>query len=190
MHDPASINWRSRGYLPHADAPGMHQHVIFNLADALRGVTIIGEGDAHRQAFDDALDRGLGGCLLARPECAASVQNELLRLDGERYRLLAWCVMPNHVHVVIDQMLDLPGTVRRWKSWMAKEINTITGRSGAVWQKEYFDRFARDEHHLATMIDYVEQNPVVAGLVTSSVDWPWSSASHRDRAGLGPGAPG
>jgi REP element-mobilizing transposase RayT len=122
-------------------------------------------------------------------ECAAIVQDELLRLDGERYRLLAWCVMPNHVHVVIDQILDLPGTVRRWKSWTAREINSLLKGDGPIWQKEYFDRFARHEKHLYTMMRYVEANPVTAGLVASPEDWAWSSASYRTLAGQGPGAP-
>jgi REP element-mobilizing transposase RayT len=123
------------------------------------------------------------------PACASIVQKELLRLDGERYRLVAWCVMPNHVHVVIEQQLDIAGTVRRWKSWMAREINGLLGRSGPIWRREYFDRFARDEKHLQTMIQYVEANPVAAGLVASAVDWRWSSAAHRPSAGQGPGGP-
>ena len=189
MTDFVGINWRSRGYLPHFDAQGMQQHVIFGLADALDGIAIKGEGEDRRQAFDAGLDRGCGECLLANPLCAAIVQEELLRLERQRYRLLGWCVMPNHVHVVIDQTADLPGTVRRWKSWTAREINRACGRKGPVWRREYFDRFARTKQHLQTMIHYVENNPVAAGLVAYAVDWPWSSAAHRDIAGQGPGAP-
>lgn len=189
MTDFAGINWRSRGYLPHFDAEGMQQHVIFGLADALDGIVIDGEGDDRRRAYDVGLDRGLGECLLSDPACAAIVQDELLRLDGERYRLLAWCVMPNHVHVVIDQTSDLPGTVRRWKSWTAREINRAIDRQGQLWRREYFDRFARNEKHLQTMIHYVENNPVTAGLVGAVEEWAWSSASHRPFAGQGPSAP-
>lgn len=123
---------------------------------------------------------GLGECLLWDPRCAAIVQDELLRLDGERYRLLAWCVMPNHVHAVLEQLEDLAGTVRRWKSWTARGINSALGRSGQVWRREYFDRFARNEHHLRTMIDYVEANPVAAGLVANAADWNWSSAGFPE----------
>jgi REP element-mobilizing transposase RayT len=190
MYNVAGITWRSRGYLPHFDVIGAQQHVIFNLAGALDDVLLSGDASERRRAYDTGLDRSLGDCLLSNPVCAGIVQDELLRLDGERYRLLAWCVMPNHVHVVMEPILDLAGTVRRWKSWTAREINLALGREGVLWQREYFDRFARNERHLHTMIQYVEANPVAAGLVASPVDWSWSSAAHRSFAGQGPGAPG
>jgi REP element-mobilizing transposase RayT len=183
------IIWRSRGYLPHFDTTDAQQHVIFNLNGALEGVMLAGDAAARRNAYDEGLDRGIGDCILRDPACAQIVQDELLRLDGQRYRLLAWCIMPNHVHVVVEPMADLPGTVRRWKSWTAREINRVTGRFGVVWQREYSDRFARNEKHLATMIDYVESNPVAAGLVGLPEDWAWSSAAFRPRARRGPGAP-
>lgn len=189
MYRVAGITWRSRGYLPHFDVAGAQQHVIFNLADALHGVTLAGGAEARRTAFDAGLDCGLGECLLQQPECAGIVQEELLRLDGKRYRLLAWWVMPNHVHVVIEPVADLAGTVRRWKSWTAREINLVLGRQGPVWQREYFDRFARSPRHLAAMIGYVEANPVAAGLTNSPAGWAWSSASYRTLAGRGAGAP-
>lgn len=174
--------WRSRGYLPHVDAPGMVQHIVFSLADALPNFAadeLPADPIERIVAFETALDRGDGQCLLANPACAGAVQNELLRLDHRRYRLLAWCVMPNHVHVVIEQIEDLPGTVRRWKTWTAREINRIAQRRGLLWRREYFDRFARNDHHLQTMVTYVETNPVTAGLVASAEEWLWSSVRHR-----------
>jgi putative transposase len=189
MHDFASINWRSRGYLPHFDASEVQQHIVIGLADALSEEIVAPDPVKRLWLFDQALDLGNGDCLLSQPRCAAFVQNELLHHDGKRYRLLAWCIMPNHVHVVVDQMSDLPGTIRRWKTWTSKQINGITGRKGPLWRREYFERFARDEHHLQTMIHYVENNPVAAGLVASSSDWQWSSAGYRERAGQAPGGP-
>lgn len=182
-------NWRSRGYLPHLEAAGRQQHIVFSLSDAIDGASFSGGPADHRRQLESYLDSGHGECLLARPDLAKIVQDELLRLDIERYRLMAWCIMPNHVHVVIEQVEDISGTVRRWKSWTSREINTALGRSGALWRREYFDRVARDEKHLQTMIHYVENNPVAAGLVASAVDWRWSSAAHRRFAGQGPGGP-
>jgi putative transposase len=180
-------NWRSRGYLPHLDAVGQQQHIVFSLSDAVNGALFTGGPADHRRQLEAYLDRGHGECLLTRPDLAKIVQDELLRLDGARYRLMAWYIMPNHVHVVLEQVGDIAGTVRRWKSWTSREINKALGRSGALWRREYFDRVARDEKHLQTMIDYVESNPVAAGLVAYAVDWPWSSAAHRASAGQGPG---
>jgi REP element-mobilizing transposase RayT len=73
--------------------------------------------------------------------------------------------MPNHVHVLIEAFADspLPEVVQSWKSFTAKAINRWLGRNGEVWQREYFDRYIRDDAHLRAVIDYIEGNPVAAG---------------------------
>jgi REP element-mobilizing transposase RayT len=103
--------------------------------------------------------------------------------DAERYRLWAWCVMSNHVHVVAQQMegWESSRVVHGWKSFTANRINRIHGRVGPVWIREYFDRYMRDDDHLWTTIEYVENNPVAAKLVAVAVDWPWSSARLRTK---------
>ncbi|MCX7002081.1 MAG: hypothetical protein NTV22_02265, partial [bacterium] len=55
-----------------------------------------------------------------------------------------------------------------------------------VWQREYWDRFIRNEQHLTTIIKYIHENPVKAGLVTSAEEWRWSSA-YPGSARLQPG---
>jgi putative transposase len=105
----------------------------------------------------------------------------LLHFDEGRYRLLAWCIMPNHVHVVIE-ILDRPSLseiVGSWKSFTAKQANAKLGRSGSFWHADYFDRYMRNEDHLTRTIEYVEYNPVKAGLVEVASIWPWSSARLR-----------
>jgi REP element-mobilizing transposase RayT len=109
------------------------------------------------------------------------VQDALLHFDGERYQLLAWCLMPNHVHVVIE-MLDahsLSDIVRSWKTFTARLANVSLGRSGPFWHADYFDRYMRDEQHFSQTVEYVENNPVKAGLVQTPADWTWSSARSR-----------
>lgn len=95
--------------------------------------------------------------------------------------MVAWCVMPNHVHVLIEQMEGHPlgDVVQAWKSATAHKINGIAGRTGRLWRREYFDRFMRDEDHLTSTIDYIENNPVHAKLVTVANDWRFSSARLR-----------
>ena len=109
------------------------------------------------------------------------MQDVLLHFDDERYRLWAWCVMSNHVHVVAEQREGwaLSRVVHAWKSYSANEINRVHGRRGPVWMREYFDRYMRNDDHLSTTIDYVENNPVAAGLCRAAMDWPWSSAPLR-----------
>lgn len=156
--------WTSRGYLPHCDAALLIQHVTF---------ATVGRGEGIAGHF--------GERLLANDSAASAVQDALLHFDGERYKLIAWCVMPNHVHVVLEQSERHPlsAVKHSWKSFTANQINRIHNRRGAVWMREYFDRFMRDDHHLATTIAYVERNPVAAGYVPRAEVWPWSSAAHR-----------
>jgi putative transposase len=172
--------WHSRGYLPHFDSPETVQFVTFRLADSLPNAVIEGLRlqDEVLQRLDHELDTGLGECWLRRPEVASLVEGALLHFDKERYRLLAWCLMPNHVHAVIEMLHghSLSDIVASWKSFTAKRANAQLGRSGSFWHADYFDRYMRDEGHLARTIEYAERNPVKAGLVEIASDWPWSSA--------------
>jgi REP element-mobilizing transposase RayT len=88
--------------------------------------------------------------------------------------------MPNHVHVVVEMVGgSLSDIVRSWKSFTARKANAQLARSGPFWHVDYFDRYMRNEEHLAQTVEYVEQNPVKAGLVGTAADWRWSSAYFR-----------
>jgi REP element-mobilizing transposase RayT len=190
--------WHSRGYLPHCDTPGLLQFITFRLNDALPQDVLKRLGSASvpacpfqkeqtpaQQALqryklvERTLDAGYGECLLKRPELAAMVQDALLFGDNSRYRLLRWCVMPNHAHVLIElwQGWPLGKVVEGWKSVTARRINAQVGREGALWMVDYFDRFIRDDRHLAAVEAYIDNNPVKAGLAATSDEWPYSSAA-------------
>jgi REP element-mobilizing transposase RayT len=140
------------------------------------------EEDRHRELqrrlarYEDA---GWGECHLKRPEIAALVRDALVRFDGERYRLLEWCIMPNHVHVLIEQVrgFALADIIKSWKVFTAREANAILGRTGRFWMREYFDRRIRDAKHRNQAAAYIRNNPVKAGLCERPEDWPWSSAT-------------
>jgi putative transposase len=181
--------WHGRGYLPHFDSPETVQFVTFRLADSLprdRIEALRSMPDTMLQV-DQELDVGLGACWLRNAEIAALTQETLLHFDGERYRLLAWCIMPNHVHVVVETLEGhtFSDVVKSWKSFTSRQANSRLGRTGAFWKPDYFDRYMRNEDHLMRTIEYVENNPVKAGLVDKAVDWPWSSASP-ERGPSGP----
>ena len=187
----------SRSYLPHFDAARVFQGITFRLADCLprnvidrwREEILLNRRLRTDRARHEELQRriaryedaGRGECHLRRPEIARLVRDALLGFDGERYELLAWCVMPNHVHVLIKQKQGFPlaELVKSWKVFTAREANTILGRTGRFWMREYHDRRIRDEAHLNRAVVYVENNPVKAGLCERPEDWPWSSATGR-----------
>lgn len=192
------MGWRSRGYLPHFDQPGLCQSITFRLHDSvpksvieqwheeltanMNSLASMVDG-ILRQRFMDYEDAGHGQCWLRNPQIATSVEDALLYFDGEQYRLLAWCVMPNHAHVLIETLPSYPlsQVVHSWKSFTAKQANTLLGRNGIFWVREYYDRFIRNDRHLTEAINYIEQNPVKAGLVQNAKDWRFSSAYHDRR---------
>ena len=131
------------------------------------------------------------GFVIIVSQIAASFVEAILH--GERvrrsYDLLAWVVMPNHVHLILRPHERLPEVVRWMKTATAARANRLIGRSGQpFWQREYFDRWIRTSKELASVIAYVEANPVNAGLALNPADWPWSSAS-KDTGGETAGAP-
>ena len=164
-----SKGWHSRGYLPHFDSPEIVQFITFNLADGLPAA--VSRALRLRQLgvedLDSELDTGRGACWLGRSEIASFVQDALLHFDGDRF--------------VIELRDDhtLGAIVRSWKSFTARKANEFLKRAGEFWHADYFDRFMRNEEHLAATMEYVEQNPVKARLVSKAEDWAWSSAALR-----------
>ena len=90
--------------------------------------------------------------------------------------------MPNHVLVVLELLEghSLSNCVKSWKSYSSRRANARPNRCGAFWEADYLDRYMRDEEHLQRTIEYVENNPVKAGLAATPVAWSWSSAARRD----------
>jgi putative DNA methylase len=134
-----------------------------------------------RRRVEAYLDQGHGSCYLKDSRVAGVVQDALLFHDLTKYRLAAWCVMPNHVHLLCS-----PGTghslaeiAHSLKSFTSKEANKSLGRAGRFWQKEYFDRYIRNARHHGKVVAYIENNPVKARLCERPQDWPFSSAWFR-----------
>ncbi len=183
--------WYSRGYLPHLDAgeyrsqfitcrlfDSLPQNVLARIEEEIR---IRKPEHIARERFilaEKYLDKGYGGCFLGNRGVAEIVRDSLLRYDGERYRLLAWVIMPNHIHLLLRQARGhaLEKIVHSFKSYTALEANRLLGRTGPFWMREVFDRYIRDEEHFARTIRYIEKNPVAAGLSYSPENWEFSSA--------------
>ena len=124
-----------------------------------------------RQKIAEYEDAGYGQCFLRDERIAAVMQNTLKHFDGERYQLICWCIMPNHVHVLIEvnEGWSLSKIMHGWRSYTANEANRILGRTGKFWMEEYYDRYIRNDNHLQKTINYILNNPANAGLD----GWPW-----------------
>src|SRR3974390_1405795 len=117
--------WHERGYLPHFDAGAVVQTVTFRLADSLprgyyeKAADITPNKIERAILFEKGIDQGRGNCLLSDPENAKIVREALRYSDGAHYRLLAWVIMPNHVHAMIEQISghSLSTILQTWKSF-------------------------------------------------------------------------
>ncbi len=135
----------------------------------------------QRKKLEEYLDRSHGDCFLRDPRIAALMENTLRFHHGQRFDLLAWVVMPNHVHALFT-VLDTPLSIimQNWKSIMAVAANKLLERSGRFWQEDYWDTFMRDEEQTRKAIHYLENIPVKAKLCRTPEEWPFSSARFRD----------
>src|ERR1051325_1430629 len=101
----------------------------------------------------------------ARASCgvrnAAVVAEALRHFDGDRVSQIAWVIMPNHVHavLVLNPAWSLEKIILSWKGFTARKINPLLGRTGSFWQRDCFDRLARDARHLANCIHHTRRNP-------------------------------
>ncbi|MBL8189392.1 MAG: aminotransferase class I/II-fold pyridoxal phosphate-dependent enzyme, partial [Acidobacteria bacterium] len=187
--------WYSRGYLPHFDGGAISQFVTIQLFDSVpANVLQQWMVELEQQESDETVralilhrkietyaDQGFGQCWLKRPEIAEIVETSLLHFDGERYRLSAWVVMPNHLHFL---MTPLPGhslskILQSLKTWSAKCVNNALQRKGRFWMPDYFDRYIRDERHYSDVVAYIENNPVKAKLCANASEWRFGSAWYR-----------
>lgn len=188
--DPET-GWNSRGYLPHYDEKEVVQFVTYRLAGSLPQKLIerntlllkageISEIEYHRRV-ERLLDQGFGATYLKRPDIARIVEQNLLRFDGEKYRLLHWVLMSNHVHVLLIAMngYSLSSIMHSLKSYTSKQANKVLNRSGSFWSIEYFDRYIRNSDHYCKTVKYIHDNPVKAGLCASAEDWEFGCAGRH-----------
>jgi len=187
----SNLGWYWRR-LPHFDAGETAQFFTFRLFDSLPAAVVKkyreqtkDQGDEgqvlFRKNIEKCLDNGWGSCFLRDPRIAELVVNALLFHHAKLYLLIAWVIMPNHIHFLARPLKDIEiATVAHSiKSYTAHEANKILGRTGQFWQPEPFDRYIRNAKHYVNVIRYIENNPVKAGLCPRPEDWPYSSARTR-----------
>ncbi len=180
-----------RGYLPHWDFEGSLQAITFRLADSVpkeritawkRELVSVSDDQSRQKQLHHRIakyeDAGHGDAILGNPLAAEIIQNKLIAGHPDSYRLIEWCVMPNHVHVMIKLApnVSLSEVVRIWKGGSAAEINRLLNRRGPLWFREYHDRLVRDLDHYHDCRVYIRNNPVKAGLCRTPQDWRYSSA--------------
>ncbi len=164
--------WKRR--LPHYERPHGIYHVTFSTRD-------------HRILTEPARD---------------VVMNSLRHFDGRRYELYAACVMPDHVHVLLQPMVNggdavgepsffgLAEIFHSLKSFTANEVNKLEGREGEqLWENEYHDRLMRSDADVEEKFHYVLSNPWRSDVVGPEEDYSWIWFRGRaEAAGAGSAA--
>ncbi len=135
----------------------------------------------EKEAF---LDAGHGACVMKEGTVRQLAEDALRFFDGSRYRLHAYVVMPNHVHVLFEVLPGYPQNrvLHMWKSYTAKAINKALGRQGRLWQDESWDRLIRNESHYRNCVAYIrDNNPRLACILT-----PCAAAKNTGSTGILP----
>jgi putative transposase len=223
-----------RRQLPHYQQPDSTFFVTFRLANSLPEEVIIhlkeenalqeklllrikDEKDRNKKItdhrkqyfakFDELLDKTGGGFHWLKDERVAEMLAESIHFrDGKEYELFAYCIMPNHVHLVFHvgrnavssnaisssnendvsrigrngvSSYIVTSILQSLKKYTAIRANRILERTGVFWQHESYDHVIRDEKELERVINYVLNNPVKAGLASTWQEWKWSYVYYR-----------
>ncbi len=151
--------------LPHLDIKHHYQFITFRTYDSVDAYLkkLSKQAIPNRQKqllIDEYLDKSTLGAVL---------NNDVLELlcvfikkyHSVLYELIAFCIMPNHVHLLIKPMADLDKLMQKLKGGSANQINEVLRRKGSFWAADYYDTLIRDDRHFSTVYRYIKNNPLV-----------------------------
>lgn len=131
--------------------------------------------------IDRMLDRAVAGPVGLKEPRIADIVVESVKYAADPLRcceLHAYVVMANHVHILLTPHESIAKITKSIKSYSARKANALLKRVGTpFWQDESFDHWVHSEKSYWRIKDYIERNPVKAGLVGAPEDWLWSSAN-------------
>jgi len=181
---PGRMTYYARN-LPHWQPAGKDIFITWRLYGSLPAQfgTPKREDSAGKRfiTYDSVLDlAGTGPLWLSDPRIAECVIAALRKGEvQEMFLLHAYVVMANHVHVLLEPKFPIARITQMLKGSTARAANAILGRVGMrFWQEESFDHWIRNEPEKGRVQTYIERNPVIAGLVQSPEEWPWSSVTR------------
>ena len=140
-------------------------------------------------AYEDILDGEKSSPQWLGINKVAKVVSEAIEYRHTKdYDLYAYCIMPNHLHLVFRHLpkenehpYPVTDIMRKLKRYTARNANKVLGRRGAFWQPESYDRVIRDQVERENTIRYVLNNPVKAGLVAYWEQWPFTYCKSEFR---------
>lgn len=127
--------------------------------------------------FYHLMTRGVGRCIIFEDDIDREILLDLLRDNAKDadVQIYAWCLMDNHYHLLArGDMADISAMMHKSNSRYARYFNTRHGRVGHLFQDRFGSEPIETEEYLLTVLRYIHQNPLKAGL-SASCDYPWSS---------------
>jgi putative transposase len=150
-------------HLPHTDIAGYYQFITFRtfdstdsfLAKLFKEET---ENSKKQLTADLHLDESQQGAYL-HGEVLLYLSEFLKNKNQELYQLTAFCIMPNHVHLLVKPLKKLSVLMNNLKGSSSKAINEIMNREGTFWAQTYYDKAIRDQKHFDVVYNYIKNNP-------------------------------
>ncbi len=160
-------------HLPHFDIENHYQFITFRTQDSkdkyLEKLSLQNLPNSKLQfKIDQYLDKSPNGCYLSN-EILILMGDFIKSKNGHLYELIAYCIMPNHVHILFKPLHPLPKVMQILKGSSSKLINEALGKTGKFWTTNYYDKLIRDENHFNTVYKYIKNNPLVLAEASASV---------------------
>jgi len=154
--------------LPHISLLEYYQFVTFRTHDSVddfikrtRDEDIPNNQKEYK--IDNYLDNSFQGCYLNN-EIIEYLRNFLINKNTDLYDLVAFCIMPNHIHILFKQKVELPNIMKSIKGSSSITINKLLNKKGKFWDTGYYDKLIRDEKHFDVVYEYIKNNAIKADL--------------------------
>ncbi len=163
-----------------------YQNEIKEAKETIRSSTILKSClteifDEYFIDFDTLLDQYTTAFNLTENKTISQILINAIEFSNNKdYQIIAYCIMPNHVHLIIFKLKKpLFQIMKVLKGFSAREINKVLNRKGTFWHPESYDNVVRSRNELYNKIMYTLNNPVKAGLVNHYEDWPYSYCNPK-----------
>jgi REP element-mobilizing transposase RayT len=154
--------------LPHFSKIGCFQFITFRTFDSvddfIRRIHRSKLSDSEKQykidKYSDSSNKGayLNGNIIDFLKDFINQKEDIL------FKIICFCIMPNHLHLLLQQLKELDKIMHDLKGGSAYKINQILSRRGKFWEEDYYDRFIRNEIHFDNAYNYIMSNPYKANL--------------------------
>jgi len=164
LNSPLRLGWIVViKHLPYVDLDGHYQFITFRTLDSVDSfLKKLAQNDLPNKkkqlAIDQYLDQSCNGAYL-NGEVLELLSDFLKQKDANLYKLISFCIMPNHVHLLVKPLDNLARMMQVIKDGSAKLINEQMGRKGVFWFAGYYDKLIRDDKHFSVVYEYIRNNP-------------------------------